>query len=82
MRTLFQLYFGEERYAKSIEYIERWEALKVELDPGVTFIKATAYFMLRNFKESLKNAILVEELAIQAGKVIKEKLVVSAGCDL
>ena len=72
LRTLFQLYFGEERYDKSIEYIERWEALKGELDPGVTFIKATAYFMLKNFKESLKNAKLVEELAIQAGKVIKE----------
>lgn len=72
LRTLFQLYFGEEEYAKSIEYIERWETLKGELDPGVTFIKATAYFQLKNFSESLKNALLVEELAIQTGKVIKE----------
>ena len=72
LRTLFQLYFGEEQYAKSIEYIERWEVLKGELEPVVTFIKATAYFMLKNFPESLKNALLVEELAIQAGKVIKE----------
>jgi tetratricopeptide (TPR) repeat protein len=72
LRALFQLYFGEEQYAKSVEYIERWETLKGQLDAGVTFIKATAYYQMAEFHKSLETALLVEEVAIAAGMEIKE----------
>ncbi len=72
LQALYQLYFGEEQYARSIEYIERWETLKGAQDPGVTFIKATAYYQLKDWPKSLDAALLVEQLANQMQKTIKE----------
>lgn len=72
LRALFQLYYAEEQYAKSITYIDRWQALKGTPDPQVTFIKATAYYQMENFRESLKQAILVEEIAVSQQKTVKE----------
>ena len=72
LRALFQLYYAEEQYAKSITYIDRWQALKGTPDPQVTFIKATAYYQMDNFNESLKQAILVEDIAVSQQKTVKE----------
>lgn len=72
LRALFQLYYSEEQYARSIEYIDRWQALKVTPDANVTFIKATAYYQLNNYRESLKQALLVEEITVAQQKTMRE----------
>jgi len=72
LRALFQLYYSEEQYERAITYIDRWQALKGTPDANVTFIKATAYYQMGNYRESLKQAILVEEIAIAQEKTIKE----------
>ncbi len=72
LRALFQLYYAEEQYERSIEYIDRWQALKGVPDANVTFIKATAYYQLNNFRESLRQALLVEEIANAQEKVMRE----------
>ena len=72
LRALFQLYYAEEQYAKSIQYIDRWQTLKGTPDANVTFIKATAYYQLSDFRESLRNALLVEEIAVSQQKEMKE----------
>lgn len=72
LRALFQLYYSEEQYEKAITYIDRWQALKGTPDANVTFIKATAYYQMGNYRESLKQAIQVEEIAIAQEKTIKE----------
>ena len=64
LRALFQLYYADEKYLKAIKYIDRFQALQALPDPQITFFKATAYYQLENFRESLKQAILVEELAV------------------
>jgi tetratricopeptide (TPR) repeat protein len=64
LRALFQLYYADEKYLKAIKYIDRFQALQAVPDPQITFFKATAYYQLENFGESLKQAILVEELAV------------------
>jgi tetratricopeptide (TPR) repeat protein len=58
------LYYADEKYLKAIKYIDRFQALQAVPDPQITFFKATAYYQLENFRESLKQAILVEELAV------------------
>ena len=72
LRALFQLYYSQEKYQKSIDYMERWEVLKGKTDTQVTFIKATAYYQLENFQKALESILLVERLAIEEGKTIKE----------
>jgi tetratricopeptide (TPR) repeat protein len=64
LRALFQLYYADEKFLKAIEYIDRFQALQAVPDPQITFFKATAYYQLENFSESLKQAILVEDLAV------------------
>lgn len=73
LRALFQLYYAEGNYKKSIEYIDRWQALKVIPDAQVTFIKATAYYQLNDFRNSLRYALQVEEIAVEQQKQIKEQ---------
>ena len=72
LRALFQLYYAEEDYKKSIQYIDRFQALQEKPDPQVTFIKATAYYQLNDFRESLKQALLVEEIAVSQQREVKE----------
>jgi len=72
VRALFQLFYSQENYKKSISYIERWEALREIPDAGVTFIKATAYYQMDDFKSALKFALRVEEISIELQKTIKE----------
>jgi len=72
LRALFQLHYGEEQYRKSIAYIDRWQKLKIIPDAQVTFIKSTAYYQLEDYRESLKSALLVEEIAVSQEKTVKE----------
>ena len=72
LRALFQLYYADENYRLAINYIDRWQALQAAPDAGVTFIKATAYYQLDDFRESLRWAIRVEEIATEQQKEIKE----------
>mgnify|MGYP003976582713 CR=1 FL=1 len=72
LRALFQLHYGEENYRKAVQFIDKWQALKVTPDAQVTFIKATAYYQMENFRESLKWALRVEEIANSQQKDIKE----------
>ena len=72
LRSLFQLYYSREEYKKSISYMDRWEALRGEPDAGVTFIRATAYYQLEDFKNALKEAKKVEDITLKEGKEMKE----------
>jgi len=72
LRALFQLYYAQEDYKKSLEYITRWQKLKETPDADVTYIKATVYYQLGNIKEALKQAKLVEQIAIDQKRTIKE----------
>ncbi len=72
VRALFQLFYSQEKYRKSIAYMERWERLREIPDAGVTFIKATAYYQLDDFETSLKVALRVEEIVIEQVKTMKE----------
>lgn len=72
VRALFQLFYSQEDYKTSITYIERWEALREIPDAGVTFIKATAYYQMDDFRSALKFALRVEEICIEQERTIKE----------
>ena len=72
LRALYQLYFGEEQYRKAITYIERYEKVRGELEPVVTFTKSLAYYLLEDIRTSLQYAVQVEELALAQGKEMKE----------
>ncbi len=72
LRTLYQLYLGEEEYLKAIEYIEKWQAIKVIPDPYATYIKAIAYYSLEDYQKAFENALLVEEIAISQQRTIQE----------
>lgn len=72
LRALFQLYYSEEQYLKSIEFINKWQALKGVPDAQVTFIKATAYYQAEDFRSSLREAIRVEDIAVEQDKTMKE----------
>ncbi|MBV1876069.1 MAG: hypothetical protein KUG79_00370 [Pseudomonadales bacterium] len=72
LRALFQLHFSEERYKKSIQYMDRWEVLNGKPDTNVTFIRASGYYQLEDFRNALKNALKVEQLALAEGKKIRE----------
>lgn len=79
LRALFQLYYSDEKYLKAIEYIDRFQALQTTKDPQITFFKATAYYQLDNFRESLKQAILVEEIAVvrKADRIARSKAIIA-----
>jgi tetratricopeptide (TPR) repeat protein len=72
LRALFQLHFGEENFRKTIEYATKFEEVRGELDPVVTFTKALAYYLLEEYHDSLSHALLVEKVANEQGKEIKE----------
>ncbi|MBT3830794.1 MAG: tetratricopeptide repeat protein [Gammaproteobacteria bacterium] len=79
LRALFQLYYSNEKYRKAIKYIDRFQALQAVKDPQITFFKATAYYQLNEFRESLKQAILVEEIAVarRAGRIESNQAIIA-----
>lgn len=72
LRALFQLYYGEEDYQRSIEYIDRWQQLKGSPDPDTTYIKATAFYQLKDYESALREALAVERIATAQGLKLKE----------
>lgn len=72
LRALFQLFYQQENYLKSIEYIERWEAVAQQPDPVVLYLKATALYQLERWQESLQSSIECVELARALDREVKE----------
>ena len=72
LRALFQLHYSEERYQRAISYMDRWQALKGTPDAPVTFLKATAYYQLGDYRQSLRQALRVEEITVSQQKTMKE----------
>ncbi|MDA0978305.1 MAG: hypothetical protein O3B72_07100 [Proteobacteria bacterium] len=72
LRALFQLYYSEGDYRKSIDYIDRFLALQETLDPNVVFIKATAYYQMEQFDPALRYALDVEKLVVEQQREMKE----------
>lgn len=72
LRALFQLYYAEENYRKSLEYIDRWMTLRGSPDPDVMYIKATVYFQLEQFQNALDEILAVERVALEQERTIKE----------
>ena len=73
LRSLFQLYYAEEEYKISISYIDQWMKLKLLPDPSIMFLKATCYYQLEDFANSLTYALETEQLAIAQAKEVKER---------
>lgn len=72
LRALFQLYYSQENYSESLKYISRWQALNVTPDPDVTYIKATIYYQLEDYKKALEEALLVEKIVVEQNRTMKE----------
>ncbi len=72
LRALFQLYYAEENYRKSLEYIDKWQALKETPDPDVMYIEATVYYQLEDYGQALELILEVEQVALQQERTIKE----------
>lgn len=72
LRALFQLYYSEGDYKTALDYIAQWQKLKETPDADVTYIKATVYYQLNDIKNALKQANLVEKIAIDQKRTIKE----------
>lgn len=72
LRALFQLYYSRENYTRSIHYIDRWEILNGKPDAQVTYLKATAYYQLEKYRDSLKWAIDLERIVALDGREMKE----------
>ena len=72
LRALFQLYYAQGDYRTSLKYIDRWQKLNETPDADVTYIKATVYYQLGNMKEALKQALLVEKIAKEQNRTMKE----------
>jgi len=71
-RSLFQLYYADENYRRSLEYIARWEKINATRDATVTYIKATAFYQLEEYRDALSAAIDVEEIAREQERTLKE----------
>lgn len=72
LRALFQLYYSQGDYKKSIEYIDRWQKVNKTPDPNVAYIKATAYYQLKEMHKALHEALLVGKIAKAQNKQMKE----------
>jgi len=72
LRALFQLYYQAEDYKRALTFIDRWVALNALPDAGVTYLKATAFYQLDQFENSLDSALKVVEIAESQQKTVKE----------
>lgn len=75
LRALFQLYYSQENYSKSLQYINRWEVLNGKPDAQVTYLKSTAYYQLEKYRDALKWALKLEDLVTLEGRELKENWV-------
>lgn len=72
LRALFQLHYAEENYERSLEFINRWQALKETPDPDVMYIKATVFYQLNQYDKALDVALEIERVAKAQERTIKE----------
>lgn len=72
LRSLFQLYYQQEKYRLSIDYMNRWTKVNEGPDVNVLYLKATAQYQIDEFRAALKTALELEQLAVAMQKTIKE----------
>jgi tetratricopeptide (TPR) repeat protein len=72
LRSLFQLYYQQENYRKSISLIDKWLALNEMPDAGILYLKSTAFYQLDEFRNSLQYAKQVVSVAESQQKTVKE----------
>ncbi|MAV24648.1 MAG: hypothetical protein CMQ05_00830 [Gammaproteobacteria bacterium] len=72
LRSLYQIQMAEENFREALDYMDRWETLNLAPDLNLQFARSNAWFQLKNYRESLKYALLLEEMAIEQGKPVKE----------
>ena len=72
LRSLYQIQMAEENFRDALEYMDRWERLNLGPDLNLQFARANSWFQLKDYRESLKHALILENLAIEQGKPIKE----------
>lgn len=75
LRALFQLYYQQEDFRKSLDYIARWERVASVPDPVVLYLKATALYQLEEWRSSLQAAVEAVDLARTTGREVKENWV-------
>lgn len=75
LRALFQLYYQQENYKKSLEYIDRWEQVASAPDPVVIYLRATAHYQLEEWRPALTAAIETVDLARSMEREVKENWV-------
>ena len=67
-----QLYFIEENYRKSIEYINKWFAVVTNPGPRPYIFLAQAYYQLRRFPEAITPVMTAIAIAKERGQRPKE----------
>ena len=72
LRALFQLHYTEENYAKAITFMQKWEAINGKADTSVTYLAASAYYQLKQYKNSLQQALRIEKIVKEQNKTMKE----------
>ena len=79
LRALFQLHLSEGNYRRSIDFINRWQEVNITPDADVTHFKAIAYYQLEDNRESLRQGLLTEEIALAQEKDDEGELVRASG---
>lgn len=70
--TLAQLYFVEENYVKSLEYMQGWLAKEQNPSPSPRVFLAQIYFQMEEYREAVKHIESAIEIARAANTEIKE----------
>lgn len=70
--SLAQLYFQEDNYRKSIEFIDRWFRTAQNPGPEPYVMKSQAYYQLEDFRAAIPPLETAMRIAREQGKPIKE----------
>jgi len=74
--SLAQLHMASENYAKTIEFINRWQTVKGELSENALVLKANAYYAMKDYKQAEVAISKVVADSFIKGKVAKENWLV------
>ncbi|MCW8878348.1 MAG: hypothetical protein OQJ89_08480 [Kangiellaceae bacterium] len=75
--SLAQLSMQQEKYSQSLQYIDRWSALKEGKETGkVRVLKANAYYAMKKYADALEAISSAVSDAEKAGKTPKENWLV------
>lgn len=72
LRAIFQLYYAQEDYYKSMEYMDEWTEVNGQEDPDIEYMRATAFYQLEDPDKALELALKTERLAGEQGREMKE----------